>query len=135
MPSADSNAPERTRWMQEMMIPWLWEEKLEVATLIDWLQGRGLPPVGHDEEPYQWLLRGIPAGGPARDFLERRFAERLAVLIGEQPDVQPLVSDRNQDFLLNLYWTCAGLSRPRFLGEQLWQAYKRLKDTKLSGAV
>src|ERR1035438_1990564 len=131
MPTPDADAPERTRWMQELMIPWLWEEKLEIGRLIGWLQGRGLPPVGHDEEPHQWLLRGISIPGPAREFLEKRFAERLAVVLGEEPDVEPLVSSRNEDFLANLYWTCAGLNRPSFLAEQLWQTYKRLKDTKL----
>jgi transcriptional regulator with XRE-family HTH domain len=135
MPTPDADAPERTRWMQELMIPWLWEEKLEIGRLIGWLQGRGLPPVGHDEEPHQWLLRGISVPWPARDFLEKRFAERLAVVLGEEPDIQPLVSSRNDDFLANLYWTCAGLNRPSFLAEQIWHTYKRLKDTKLSGAV
>ena len=135
MPGADPSAPERTRWMQELMIPWLWEDKLGIASLIGWLQGRGLPPVGHDEEPYQWILRGISVQKPARDFLEKRFAERLAVVLGEQPDVEPIVPDRHEDFLINLYWTCAGLRRPSFLAEQLWQTYKRLKQTKPSGAV
>jgi transcriptional regulator with XRE-family HTH domain len=135
MPTPDANAPERTRWMQELMIPWLCEEKLEIGRLIGWLQGRGLPAVGHDEEPHQWLLRGISVPYPAREFIEKRFAERLAVVLGEQPDVEPLVSSRNEDFLVNLYWTCAGLNRPSFLAEQIWQTYKRLKHTKLSGAV
>ena len=36
---------------------------------------------------------------------------------------------------MNLYWTCAGLTRPSFLAEQLWQAYKRLRVTRPSGAV
>jgi transcriptional regulator with XRE-family HTH domain len=135
MPEPDSRAPERTRWMQEVVIQWLWGEKLELGRLVGWLQGRGLPPVGHDEEPHQWLLRGISIPGPARDFLERRLAERLAILLGEQPDVEPIVSDRQDDFLSNLYWTCAGMNRPAFMAEQLWLAYKRLRHTKLSGTV
>jgi transcriptional regulator with XRE-family HTH domain len=135
MPQPDPKAPERTRWVQEAVIPWLWDDKLGLSFLIDWLQGRGLPPVGHDEEPYQWLLRGIPQNSPGRDYLEKSLAEKLAVLLGEQPDTHPLTSGGQEEFLTNLYWTCAGLSRPSFLAERLWAAYKRLKDTKLNGAV
>jgi transcriptional regulator with XRE-family HTH domain len=135
MPAPDPKAPERTRWIQELMIPWLWSDRLDIPRLIGWLQGHGLPPVGHEEEPYHWLLRGIAVKGPARDYLEKRFAERLAIVLGEQPDVQPIVDDAPDEFLLNLYWTCAGLIRPGFLGEQLWSAYRRLKGSKVSGAV
>ena len=135
MPEPDAKAPERSRWMQALMIPWLWQDRLDIPRLIGWLQGSGLPPVGHEEEPYHWLLRGISIPGEARDYLERRFAERLAIVLGEQPDVHPLVDSDPDEFLLNLYWTCAGLVRPGFLAEQLWRAYKRLKGSKLSGAV
>jgi len=132
-PEPDPKAPEQTRWMQKLMIPWLWEDRLDLRQLYDWLRGRGLPPVGLDEEPYQWLLRGIAIQGPAREPLEKRFAERLSILLGEEPDV--VMPDGGEDFLRNLYWTCAGLRRPTFLAEQLWNTYKRLKETKLRGDV
>ena len=132
-PVPDPAAPERTRWMQELMIPWLWTDQLELERLYDWLRGGGLPPVGYDDEPYQWLLRGIAIHGPARDHLEKRFAERLSILLGEEPDV--VMRDGGEDFLRNLYWTCAGLRRPSYLAEHLWQAYRRLKRTKLRGDV
>jgi transcriptional regulator with XRE-family HTH domain len=134
-PGPDAAAPERTRWMQEVMIPWLWEDRLDMPRLVGWLRGRGLPPVGHEEEPYHWLLRGIAVEGSARDHLEMRLAERLAIVLGEQPDVSPFDPDDPDEFLLNLYWTCAGLERPGFLAEQLWRAYARLRGSKLSGAV
>jgi hypothetical protein len=122
--------------MQELMIPWLWADELDLDRLYDWLSGRGLPPVGHDEEPYQWLLRGIEIRSLLRRDLEKienRFAERLSILLGEQPDV---AMDRGgEDFLRNLYWTCAGVRRRSFLADQLWWAYKRLKLTKLRGDV
>jgi transcriptional regulator with XRE-family HTH domain len=135
IPTPDPDAPERTRWMQELMIAWLWDEKLDLTRLASWLQGRGLPPVGPEEEPYHWLLRGLSVPGGTQQFLEKRFAERLAILLGEQPDVEPIVPDGQEDFLSNLYWTCAGLNQPGFLAEQLWLAYKRLRFTKPSGAV
>jgi transcriptional regulator with XRE-family HTH domain len=135
MPAPDPAAPERTRWMQELMIPWLWEDKLDVDRLIGWLQGVGLPPVGTDEEPYKWLLRGIAVSGPAQDMLEKRLAERLAVVLGEEPDIEPIVRGSQDDFLINLYWTCAGLRQWGHLGEQLWQTYRRVKYTKPRGAV
>jgi len=135
-PGPDRNAPERTQWMQMLMVPWLWEEKLDIGRLTAWLNGRGLPPVGRDEEPYHWLLRGIAIpDAKAREFLERRLAERLAIVLGEEPDVHPLVEGDAEEFLVNLYWTCVGLTRPSFLAEQLWQAYKRLRITRPSGAV
>ena len=135
-PGPDRNAPERTQWMQMLMVPWLWEEKLDIGRLTAWLDGRGLPPVGRDEEPYHWLLRGIAIpDAKAREFLERRLAERLAIVLGEEPDVHPLAEGDAEEFLVNLYWTCAGLNRPTFLAEQLWQAYKRLRVTRPSGAV
>jgi hypothetical protein len=118
------------------MVPWLWEEKLDIGRLTAWLDGRGLPPVGRDEEPYHWLLRGIAIpDAKAREFLERRLAERLAIVLGEEPDVHPLAEGDAEEFLVNLYWTCAGLNRPTFLAEQLWQAYKRLRVTRPLGAV
>lgn len=136
MPGPDPDAPERIRWMQELMIPWLWTDELGLDRLIGWLQGNGLPPVGHDEEPYHWLLRGIPADTPIhRDYMQKQLAERLAILLSEEPDVHPLIASNSAEFLSNLYWTCAGLNRPAFLAEPLWQAYKRLKHSKLSGAV
>ena len=135
MPQPDPTAPERTRWMQELMIPWLWEDNLDIDRLLGWLQGLGLPPVGSAEEPYQWILRGVSVPGPAQDTLEKRLAERLAIILGEQPDVDPPVSGNSHDFLSNLYWTCAGLRQRAFLAEPLWQIYRRLKYTKPAGAI
>ena len=136
LPTPDREAPEPTQWMQEMMIPWLCSENLELGRLVDWLSGRGLPPVGHEEEPYHWILRGIAVPGDrARDFLERSLAERLAVVLGEQPDIAALTEGNPNEFLRNLYWTCSGLQRHSVLGEPLWGAYKRLRHTKLPGAV
>jgi transcriptional regulator with XRE-family HTH domain len=135
MPAPDPAAPERTRWMQELMIPWLWGDKLDVERLIGWLQGVGLPAVGAGEEPYKWLLRGVSVSGPAQDMLEKRLAERLAVVLGEEPDIEPIVRGSQDDFLINLYWTCAGLRQWGHLGEQLWQTYRRVKYTKPRGAV
>lgn len=137
VPEPDAEAPERTRWMQEQMIPWLWDDSLDVETLIELLQGIQMPAVGHDEASSTWLLRGIPKDvSPAiRDYMERQLAERLAVLLGEEPDVNPVVSSRADEFLINLYSTCAGLTRGAFLFEPLWRTYKRLRSSKLSGPV
>jgi len=91
--------------------------------------------VGAGEEPYKWLLRGVSVSGPAQDMLEKRLAERLAVVLGEEPDIEPIVRGSQDDFLINLYWTCAGLRQWGHLGEQLWQTYRRVKYTKPRGAV
>ena len=136
-PSVDVNATERVRMMQELVIPWLCDEAhLGISKLLGWLKGMGLPG-GYDEDAYQWILSGIPstASRQTRQFLERRLAERLALVLGEQPDETHIVAEQDNEFLANLYWTCAGLNCPGFLAEQLWEAYKRLKETKLSGPV
>ena len=48
--------------MQELMIPWLWDDKLDLESLIDWLHAR-----------------------PIRQYMEKQLAERLAILVGKQP--------------------------------------------------
>ncbi len=137
MPKPDARAPERTRWMQEVMIPYLWDDRLDRSTLLKWLQDRGLPPVGHDEPTNLWLLRGIPksVGKETVSFLRKRLAEMLSIILGEQPDVEPVVADQSDDFLINLYRTCAGLEQPDYLARELWAHYQRLTLTKPSGAV
>ena len=137
MPKPDAKAPERTRWMQEVMIPYLWDDRLDRSTLLKWLQDRGLPPVGHDEPTYLWLLRGIPksVSETAAGFLRKRLAEMLSIILGEQPDVEPVVADQSDDFLINLYRTCAGLEQPDYLAREVWAHYQRLTLTKPSGAV
>lgn len=137
MPRPDAKAPERTQWMQEVMIPYLWDDRLDRSTLLKWLQDRGLPPVGHDEPTYLWLLRGIPksVSKAAAGFLRKRLAEMLSIILGEQPDVEPVVADQSDDFLINLYRTCAGLEQPDYLARELWAHYQRLNLTRPSGAV
>ena len=39
---------------------WLAKEDWNSKQLTDWLQGYDLPAFGHSDEPYLWLLRGIP---------------------------------------------------------------------------
>lgn len=135
MPVPDAKAPERTRWMQELVIPWLYQDShLAIDQLVRWLQGKDLPPVGYEEEPYRWILRGIPSQ-LQRPHFDTRLAERLAVILSYAPDEAHVVSDQDDDFLSGLYWTCAGVNCPGILAEPLWDAYKRLRVTRPSGPV
>lgn len=115
-------------WMRKLVIPWLQCEEWQPQQLIDWLQGYGLPPVGHEDSPYQWILRGLPLGAE-RHRAEQTLALRAAQLLDGQPDVKP-VGTRPNEVLYNLLYLCAGLSCPDQLAEPLYAIFRR---NKLSG--
>src|SRR6185503_11521173 len=112
-------------WMRELVARWLGDDQAGPGLLVRWLQGYGLPPVGHDEEPYLWLLRGIPPGAD-RDNVEEAFANRVAKLLDEKPD-ETRLGERPDQLLYNLYHLCAGLQRPDELGERLYAVFTRGK--------
>lgn len=128
------------QWMAELLGSWLNCEKWTPEQLIDWLQGYDLPAVGHDEDPYVWLLRGLPLGED-RNRMEVRFAERVAHVLEDAPDVKR-PGKRPDEVLYNLFMLCAGLSCPEQLGEPLWRIYERQSarrekrlDTEVRGAL
>lgn len=88
-----------------------------------WLQGLDLPPLGSEEEPYIWILRGLS------EIEERAQAEQIlaswtAEIIDRQPDVEPI--GRFPDRLLyNLFFLAGGLARPGELWEPLLRVYER----------
>lgn len=109
--------------MRRLLGEWLAREDWEPQQLIDWLQGYGLPPFGHDDDPFLWLLRGLPAGDE-RYSAETKLASRVAAVLEEQPDVK-CPGDRPDELLYNLFMLCAGLGCPDQLSEPLYCVFER----------
>jgi hypothetical protein len=102
---------------------WLSQQSWEVQELVDWLQGYTLPPVGQDEEPFVWILRGVTLNDD-RYKAESELAFRLARFIETEPGSIQLGKRPNQ-VLYNLFMLCAGLSYPKVLGESLYAIYEK----------
>lgn len=102
---------------------WLNQQSWKMQELIDWLQGYELPPVGHDEEPFVWILRGLFLNDD-RYKAESELAFRLAKLMESDPS-STLLGKRPNQVLYNLFMLCAGLSYPKALAEPLYTIYER----------
>lgn len=100
---------------------WLARPDWTLDEAHDWLQGHFLPPVGHDEDIFVWILRGL-LWADDRGAAEAETARRLARVLRERPDVtRPGL--RSEELLYNLFMLCAGLGIPEVLGEPLLVVY------------
>jgi hypothetical protein len=111
--------------MRTIVRNWLASDDWNTTQLIDWFQGYDLPALGHDEEPYLWLVRGIPEADE-RYPAEKKFASRAAVLLKEQPDVKR-PGKRPDQVLYNLLMLCAGLACADELFDPLFEVLERQK--------
>jgi hypothetical protein len=112
-------------WMRNLLVPWLELGEWDRAEFIAWLEGRGIPAIGHDEEAYVWILRGLPLGADRYDA-EKKLAKRAAEILRGQPDVaRP--GKRPKRVLYNLLLLCAGLGCPAELADPLYDMYARGK--------
>lgn len=91
--------------------------------LEQWLQGFDLPPLGMDEEPYVWILRGH-AEAVERVQAEKTLASWLAEFFEKKPDVEP-VGEFPDRLLFNAFLLTAGLASPDELWEPLLAIYER----------
>jgi hypothetical protein len=107
---------------------WIDGAELDVSQLTRWLQGYDLPPVGHAEEPYLWILYALGLVDE-RFQRETELAGTAAVLLDAMPDVRPQGKRPNQ-LLYNLLMLSAGLSCPDQLSEPL---QRMLLRARLSG--
>jgi hypothetical protein len=73
--------------------------------------------VDANEEPYLWILRGLPTGGDLPKW-ERRLAESAKSLLDSKPDVQVEARDPERAFY-NLLELCARLRSGTILAEPL----------------
>ncbi len=109
--------------LREMLAEWLAREEWHPQQLIEWLQGYDLPPVGHDDEPYLWLLRGLPVANE-RYEAEVELANRVARILEDEPD-RKRPGTRPDQVLYNLFMLCAGLSCPDQLADSLYGVFQR----------
>lgn len=108
-------------WMRDLLREWLPPNAARPEQLADWLRGR-LPPVGDDDEPYVWILRGLPTGGE-RKAAEEAVAEALAALLRNGIDrADDVFADK---MLYNLFQLAAGISWPDALCEPLDDMVRR----------
>lgn len=110
------------REMRARLGDWLAQEDWGVEQLAGWLQGKGLPAVD-DEEPYVWLLRGLPLADK-RYRAEIELAARAGHLLETEPDALRHDPERNE-LLYNLLMLCAGLSCPTQLADPLHSMFQR----------
>ena len=108
-------ANELERWM---------ETGGDEDTLFQWLQGRRLPSLGHEEEPFFWILSGVSLLDDiraAKQFLAARIAKAL-------PHLDSIVASakRPAQILVNLFSLCTDLHCP----EELWGLLKGLLARK-----
>jgi len=102
---------------------WLARPDWTLEEAHHWLQGHSLPPVGHDEDAYVWILRGLLLA-EERGEAEAEMARRMAAVLGERPDLaRPGL--RPEELLFNLLMVCAGLGFPEHLGGPLLDLYER----------
>ena len=87
-------------WMQSLLLPWLEDPRRDTRQLLRWLQGLDLPPVDPNDEPYLWILRGLPAGGDLPQW-QQRLAEAAAHVLDSAPDVE-VAADDPEMLLFNL---------------------------------
>lgn len=104
---------------------WLSEDQGPDANeqLLAWLQGYDFPPLGHDEEPYHWILRAL-VSVENRHAVEYELARRSASILRAQPDVRR-PGKRPEQVLENLLYLCAGLACPEVLFPELLAMYER----------
>lgn len=109
-----------------LLVAWLKREDWDTNNLLRWLQYIDLPPVGQEDEPYVWLLRGLKNERRGR---WRELASRLARALNDEPDVtRP--GQRPDQVLYNLLMLAAGLKCAEELAEPL---YKMLGRREIDG--
>jgi hypothetical protein len=110
-------------WMQDLLLPWLEDPARDHRQLVRWLQALDLPPVDPDEEPYLWILRGLPTGGDLPEY-EEKLAESSARLLDSEPDVRLMGGDPDM-VCYNLLELCARLRCEIILAGPLRSLYRR----------
>jgi hypothetical protein len=96
---------------------------LSLELLKSWLQGFDLPFVGTDDEPHQWLMRGL-AETQERARCERRLAAGLARWLDTEPDTEAH-GEYPDRLVYNGLMLAAGLSSPDELARPLLAMYER----------
>jgi transcriptional regulator with XRE-family HTH domain len=113
---ATGRVAEPIRWIQQQLFPWL-EKRADDQLLLEWLQGKGLPPVGDQDPPYVWVIRAIEVEGPE--------SRHLALLKGWLAKLVPeaissaRVLESPDEFLVGLFSLAAVFRVPELFDEPL----------------
>lgn len=119
----EPQTPRSVQLMQNTLASLLGKEDQDSQELIELLQGYGLPPVGHDDEPYLWILRGLPETEAGRT-VKAQLLQRVAALLEKKPDARRF-GDQPEKLRYNLFLLCAGLHSPDQLADPLWKIFER----------
>lgn len=106
--------------LRKKLEAWLNKKQWRADNLRGWLKGYELPAVGHDEEPYVWLLRALSRSDERH---RREMARRVARLLDEEQPHQRPGGEYDDEFFYNLFHLCSGLRRRGELGEPLYRVY------------
>lgn len=106
---------------------WLHAAQDNPDQLVRWLQGFDLPPVGHMEEPYTWILRGLPDDDVEAEVPLANVLGTLLANFGHQLNSVPLADD----FATNLFYLCANVSAPDVLCSGLRAVLEKLETNSI----
>ena len=89
---------------------WAVRTQPDRSALLLWAQGYNFPPVGHDEEPFSWLIRGLLASEhPQR--VEAALVAAMRDVLGDWP-THSAGLDRPDQALFNLLQLAAAIAEP-----------------------
>jgi hypothetical protein len=114
------NESQTVRTVRKKLGSWLDRAGWKKSKLLDWLKGYELPAIGHEEEPYVWLLRVLSNS----DRLHRQeMARRLADLLDNEKLHEQLAENYDEDILYNVLSLSAGLQCREELAEPLYRVF------------
>jgi hypothetical protein len=110
-------------WMQSFVSKWLGQQSWKASELLELLIGHGLPPFGHEDEPYLWLLRGLGLGSD-RPTQEEEMARRVAALLENSAVTKKILGRRDEKLTYNLLLLAGGLGSPDQLADPLYRLFE-----------
>lgn len=121
---SDANGPvaEPVRWVQQQLLPWLDHQPDDDGKLLEWLQGRNLPPVGDQDLAHVWITRAIEVEGP-----ESRYRGLLIGWLARYIPIARQTAETLEDpdtFLTSLF----SLAAVFHIGQLFWDPLRAVYD-------
>lgn len=96
------------QWMQRWFAAWMdSNEDLRATDLAEALQGYGLPAVGHEDDPYLWIWRGVPSKGMARKRALKLLVQAIKIILDLRPPESLWVWQFNNRTQYNVFSLCS----------------------------
>lgn len=114
-------------WIRNKLKVWLNSDNYTFETMIDWLKGYELPPVGHEEEPYVWIFHAL-SGTDKNTY--RQLARYVSKFLEEINWEIGLVNRHPDKIFYNLFCLCSGLHFPNEIGKPLWNVFDFFERNK-----